>query len=237
MDNDALWLKTSSAVVTATTNAHVQGRRSRSATVKTMSDEAFSEVIKNHHSRVLSQLRLDGRDEYAGLKANGSSSPTSGDRDSGIQDVSATCSLTKKHAPAELEKRSSLSKIKAMKFGFGGGSKSQKSLLSTSNNNNTVMKRCESLDLEQELPLPPASQQSNGFKSQLRRYSEVFNRKWHQKKEEEVEFLSDSVPADESFNTLEPARRLRRSTITSKWENMQLEMEEDEEDGRKECDA
>merc|ERR1719328_320929 len=110
-----------------------------------MSDEAFSDAIRSHHSRhsrVLDQLRLDNHDECHGVAH--SPSPTSGqshggggDRDSGIQDMSSAA------------KKSSLSKVRAMRLigGLGGGwSRSQKSVLN--NNNNTVMKRCESLDLD-----------------------------------------------------------------------------------------
>ena len=186
-----LWLKTSS-----------NEDSSSSAAVKTMSDEAFSAVIKNHHSRVLSQLRLD-HEEDAPVHSG----------DSGIQDMQS-------------KPTSSLSKIKAMRFGLGGGgnSKSQKSLLGSNNNN--VMKRCESLDLEQKELSVAEQKEPTSIKSQLRRYSEVFNRK--------LKLSTPNPPVeeksldDESFNTLEPARRrLRRSTITSKWENVQLEEEEE----------
>ena len=239
VDNDALWLKTSSAVV----SSGAASRRSKSATtanIKTMSDEAFSQVIKNHHSRVLSQLRLD-HDDFVSPTGSSPSPTATGDRDSGIQDVSSSSSKSRK--PAELEKKSSLSKIKAMKFGLGGGgSKSQKSIQIPTNNNNTVMKRCESLDLlkhhqlqeqqrQQQLQQqqPPQPQESS-IKSQLRKYSEVFNRKLKlpSSSQQKVDLRddlgdSDGVPDDESFNTLEPSRRLRRSRITSKWENMRFD--------------
>ena len=216
-----------------------------------MSDEAFSDAIRSHHSRVLGQLRLD-QDECSHVAH--SPSPTSaqsthGDRDSGIQDMSA--------AAAVAGKKSSLSKVRAMRLigGLGGRSKSQKSIL---NNNNNVMKRCESLDLNSALnevqqhhhhhQQQQQQQPSSGLKGHWRRYSEAFRRRMSSTSDLKSEAAAaaaasldadeDPVPADESFNTLEPARRLRRSTITSRWENMTLD--DDDDDVRKrtvECDA
>ena len=218
MTSDTLWLKTGSKTTVCTDSpgcGTAPGCR-----VHTMSDEAFSDAIRSHHSRVLSQLRLD-QDDYVAH----SPSPTShshGDRDSGIQDMSA--------------KKSSLSKVRAMRLLNGlGWSKSQKNVL----DNNNVMKRCESLDLNsaqqeaQQKQQQPAS--SSGLKSHLRRYSEAFRRRMSSTSDLKVGSLAihdaddeDPVPADESFNTLEPARRLRRSTITSRWENMKLDDDDDD---------
>merc|ERR1719245_304259 len=217
-----------------------------------MSDEAFSDAIRSHHSRVLGQLRLDNHvDECHGVAhspspTSGQSHGGSGDRDSGIQDMSSAAA-----------KKSSLSKVRAMRLigGLGGGwSRSQKSVL---NNNNTVMKRCESLDLNsaqneaqqhrQQHQQPPVP---SGLKGHLRRYGEAFRRRMSSTSDLKTESLAatasrdedearnfsrmeselldeDPVPADESFNTLEPARRLRRSTITSRWENMKLDDDDD----------
>ena len=249
MTADTLWLKTGSKT-TVSTDCCPANAAANSGPV-TMSDEAFSDAIRSHHSRVLGQLRLDNHDECHGVAH--SPSPTSGqshggggDRDSGIQDMSSAAA-----------KKSSLSKVRAMRLigGLGGGwSRSQKSVL---NNNNTVMKRCESLDLDsaqneanqhrhqqQQPPVP------SGLKGHLRRYGEAFRRRMSSTSDLKTESLAataangdadeDPVPADESFNTLEPARRLRRSTITSRWENMKLDDDDDDVKGerkRVECDV
>ena len=268
MTADTLWLKTGSKTTVSTDCCPASAAAANSGPV-TMSDEAFSDAIRSHHSRVLGQLRLDNHDECHGVAH--SPSPTSqqchgggGDRDSGIQDMSSAAA-----------KKSSLSKVRAMRLigGLGGGwSRSQKSVL---NNNNTVMKRCESLDLDsaqheanqqhrhhhqqQQPPVP------SGLKGHLRRYGEAFRRRMSSTSDLKTESLAatasrdedeakarnfsrmeselldeDPVPADESFNTLEPARRLRRSTITSRWENMKLDDDDDDvaaERKRVECDV
>ena len=251
MTADTLWLKTGSKT-TVSTDCCPASAAANSGPV-TMSDEAFSDAIRSHHSRVLGQLRLDNHvDECHGVAH--SPSPTSqqshgggGDRDSGIQDMSSAAA-----------KKSSLSKVRAMRLigGLGGGwSRSQKSVL---NNNNTVMKRCESLDLNsaqneaqqqrhQQQQQPPVP---SGIKGHLRRYGEAFRRRMSSTSDLKSESLAataanvdadeDPVPADESFNTLEPARRLRRSTITSRWENMKLDDDDDDvaaERKRVECDV
>jgi len=260
---DTLWLKTGSKttvccapaaetpghhLATPGHNMATSGHTGNPNRVHTMSDEAFSDAIRSHHSRVLGQLRLDHQDECSHV-AHSPSPPTSaqsthgGDRDSGIQDMSAVA------------KKSSLSKVRAMRLigGLGGRSKSQKSVL----NNNNVMKRCESLDLNSALNevqqhqhhhhQQQQQQPASGLKGHWRRYSEAFRRRMSSTSDLKseaaaVEILDadeDPVPADESFNTLEPARRLRRSTITSRWENMTLD-DDDDDDVRKrtvECDV
>ena len=256
MTSDTLWLKTGNRTTVSTDccAASATAAAGPNRVVHTMSDEAFSDAIRSHHSRVLSQLRLD-QDDY---NVAHSPSPTSnshggGDRDSGIQDMSVA-------------KKSSLSKVRAMRLigGLGGWSKSQKSIL----NNNNSMKRCESLDLNeaqqhrqqhhQQQQHQQYQQQAaaSGLKGHLRRYSEAFRRRMSSTSDLKSEGLSstvaassrdaedDPIPADESFNTLEPARRLRRSTITSRWENMKLDDDDDDdvndvaaEKKRVECDV